>query len=464
MADSTHSTRSTNDNSDLDGPDNSSNYANVLSRINESYHESKARQIVRLLHDQEELNQVFRHRTTSQTGRGKLSDDDKDDDSDDSLSEASLQETEKRLSVRLSLHKQKGGRSRTSMGFNHGGEEVSSDDDNDKTDEMAEQERQINTRINRPKSSYVRRTTMCQSYGDNDDEIRTQPRPMSRCGVRSGDSRSRRMVLKETSYNCQQETPIREFVDDSELDKDLVDGSRGYEKYANTRYAAAGTPTTGLVRQRSRIRGFCSSNKPTDMTVSSSSTDISNCQMQEQTTVVAMNPEEVTRESSPTQKHRRQQIKSARANRSSSENVFLVRQRTESRLIRGPTANPVRPKSDKMLVNASGNTKALLSIDAIPNQGAASSKIYPTQQNPINTLTQQYPRENYERALQQRPTSRRSSFRTEGSGPVRNTSKNMSVYGGRGQAIGLMKLPPLDPSIGQRTERALVIPTGETCA
>ncbi|XP_060063099.1 uncharacterized protein LOC132543602 [Ylistrum balloti] len=436
-------------------------HGDVLSRINESYKESKANQIFRLLQDQENLNKVF----TSKPGRRKPTRNDEDEHSDDSLSEDSLKETEKRLSVRLSLHRQKGGRSKSSMGFYHNGDDISSDEDNEKTNEMAEQERQINTRINRPKSSYVRRTTMCQSYGDSDDDARAQVRPKSRCGIRSGDPRSRRMVLKETSYNHQQEAPTRDSVDE-DFGNDSLDGTRNYDKYANTRYA----PTTGLIRQRSRIRGFCDTSMATDMSVSSSNTDVTNsnnnCHIQEETTVLSIDPPDSARESSPIQKHRRQQLKSARSNRPTSENVFLVRQRTESRLLRGSHTTTSRPKSDKTLLNASGNTKSLLSIDTSPNQGPTVSKTSQAQQGPINTLTQQqrFQRDSYDRKPQSRPVSRRSSLRAEGSGPVRGPPKNMSVYGGRTQAIGLMKLPPLDPAVSQRAERALVIPTGETCA
>ncbi|OWF56422.1 uncharacterized protein LOC110447800 [Mizuhopecten yessoensis] len=463
MAGSPNSARShsnaTIDNSGTASPAASIN-GDVLSRINESYHESKANQIFRLLQDQENLNKVL----TSKPSCVKLAKDD-EDEIDDSLSEDSLKATEKRLSVRLSLHRQRGGRSKSSVGFYHNAEDISSDEDNEKTDEMAEQERQINTRVNRPKSSYVRRTTMCQSYGDSDDEPRPQVRPMSRCGVRSGDPRSRRMVLKETNYNNQQEVPFRNQVD-ADLDKDSVDGTKNYDKYANTRYA----PTTGLIRQRSRIRGFCDTSMATDMSVSSSSTDNmnakNNCQIQEETTVLSIDPPDSARESSPLQKHRRQQLKSARSNRPTSENVFLVRQRTESRLSRGPHTTTSRPKSEKTLVNASGNTKSLLTIDTSPNQGTTSSKTYQSQQLPLNTLTQpqRLQRESYDRKPQARPVSRRASLRAEGSGAVRSSTKNMSVYGGRAQAIGLMKLPPLDPAVSQRAERALVIPTGETCA
>ncbi|XP_033733937.1 uncharacterized protein LOC117323048 [Pecten maximus] len=459
MAESPNSDRShSHATTDNKGSPATSIHGDVLSRINESFHESKANQIFRLLQDQEKLSKVF----TPKPVRGKPAHKEEDDDSDDSLSEDSLKETEKRLSVRLSLHRQKGGRSKSSMGFYHNGDDISSDDDNEKTNEMAEQERQINTRINRPKSSYVRRSTMCQSFGDSDDESRPQVRPKSRCGVRSGDPRSRRMVLKETSYNHQQETPTRESLD-ADLGKDSADGTRNYDKYANTRYA----PTTGLIRQRSRIRGFCDTSMATDMSVSSSNTDsANNCQIQEQTTVLSIDPQDSARESSPIQKHRRQQLKSARSNRPTSENVFLVRQRTESRLLRGSHTTTSRPKSDKTLLNASGNAKSLLSIDMSPNQGPTPSKTYQTQQAPINTLTQQQrvQRDSYDRKPQSRPVSRRSSIRAEGSGPVRGTTKNMSVYGGRAQAIGLMKLPPLDPAVSQRAERSLVIPTGETCA
>lgn len=327
--------------------------------------------------------------------------------------------------------------SKSYLGYCHNGNDLSSD--KGKTEDMAEQQRPVNTRINRPKSSYVRRTTTYQSFNDSDDDSRSQVRPMSRCGVRSGDPRSRRMVLKETYCNQIEEVSTSKYNDENACVND---------KHKNMRCS----PTTGLTRQRSRIRGFSDTSMVTDISSSLSNTDSkNNCQIQEQTTVLTIDPTD-----SPIQKHRRQQLRSARSNRPTSENVFLMRHQKDARLS--------RPKSDKTLLNLSGNNKTLLSIDTSPNQGPITPKTCQTQQGPVHALTpQQRSQWDYcDRKPQSRPVSRRGSLRAEFEGPVRGSTKNMSMYGGRSKAIGLMTLPPLDPAVSQRTERALV--AGETCA
>jgi hypothetical protein len=110
--------------------------------VNLSFYESKAVQIFRLVKDQEELNKRFQDSTIhchSDNG-----------DSDNSLSDNSIKETERRLAQRLSVHKQKGGRSKTSIGFYNDKNSVNNSSSDEDEFKMADDDRMINTRINRP--------------------------------------------------------------------------------------------------------------------------------------------------------------------------------------------------------------------------------------------------------------------------------------------------------------------------
>lgn len=183
MADSTHTLLSgSEDNDSIEPPkQKNSKVDEFLSRINDTYCQSKADQILRLLKDQEDLNLRF-HDCDLHS---------EDSDDSDCSSDNSVKETEQRLVARLALHKQRGARSKTSMGFYNDTERTekytySSDE------EDIEMEERPNTRINRPKSSYVRRHTDIQGDStDENNEVDTSvqrrcrsTRPQSRLGNR----------------------------------------------------------------------------------------------------------------------------------------------------------------------------------------------------------------------------------------------------------------------------------------
>ena len=431
-----------------DGPDHSNVKSigkadDILSCISEGFTESKADQILRLLRDQEDLNERLNDCDIKNT------ESDSEVDSD-TLSDTSVKETEKRLAARLSLHRQIGGRSKTSMGFYNDADRLRYSSDED--DLTMDQDRPINTRINRPKSSYVRRRT--DLNGDSTDENMPDDlanqrrcrssRPKSRCGNR--EQVQSRAILKETSYNTQ--------APPASPNTDLVDQGQ-YDRYAHVRTPVPAQQHPGVQRQRTRIRTFCEnpaaepqpkpqSNLQRQRTVQ----DISKTQ--------TYSSDEARDEfhSSPRQRHRRQQFRHARANRPGSENVYLVRQRTESNMLKA-RANCVRPKSDKTLIQQSKQNK-MISIDTNPLQAAQNGGYQPVQ----SSLQTSHPQQRYQAygSPQQRPVSRRSHARQD----ISINPRGPGVIPGRPQPIGVMKLPPLDPAVAKRAER-IVLAAHETC-
>lgn len=447
----------------------------ILKRINETFHQSKADQILRLLTDQDILNNRFKKCALDIS----VKEDNRSDT--DSLSEASVKETETRLAQRLELHKQQGGRSKTSLGFYNDVDKFSSDEEDNKNnynnnnnnnnnnETMADEDRQvINTRINRPKSSYVRRRTHAYDSDDSldlDTEFNVKPerramsgRPKSRLGNR--DRERDRMILRETDLNTYNPPPPPSPV--RQETQEIVDMAN-YEKYASTRQPIRRPPT--YQRQRSNVRAFC--DNPENSIDSSTTVSGSTAVSRSVDTPLYHKPPTNTRKSvdiqeeqsvSPVRRHRRQQLKSARANRPTSENVFLVRQRTESRMLKSnPSA--ARPKSEKLLLQASSGKKQMLSIDTNPLQASQNTGFQPAPSN-FQAQTQQ-DFKNYNNSPP-RPVSRRGKTRPEVSIPPRGQN-NVGVLGHGRQPIGLMKLPPLDASVSSRADRIVLQPAREAC-
>lgn len=432
MADSTHTLLSgSEDNDSIEPPkQKNSKVDEFLSRINDTYCQSKADQILRLLKDQEDLNLRF-HDCDLHS---------EDSDDSDCSSDNSVKETEQRLVARLALHKQRGARSKTSMGFYNDTERTekytySSDE------EDIEMEERPNTRINRPKSSYVRRHTDIQGDStDENNEVDTSvqrrcrsTRPQSRLGNRGDIHRS--SVLQETTYNIQAPptSPRADLIDET-----------NYEKYAHTR-------TSGVQRPRSRIKGFCDASHTNEViphTLQRQKTvhDISTSQ----TYSSDEGRDEFSTTSGTTRlRHRQQQFRHAKPRRPTSENVFLVRQRTEARMLQSQNKT-ARPTSEKPLI-PNKTSKKVISIDTNPLQAAQNGGFQPAPSSLQSSQSNPYPYG----VSQTRPVSRRNHGRQEvpmGNG-VRST----------GRPIGLMKLPPLDPAVAKRAER-IVLAARETCA
>ncbi|KAK3092872.1 hypothetical protein FSP39_008156 [Pinctada imbricata] len=385
----------------------------ILSCISEGFTRAKADQILRLLQDQEELNNKLYDCEI------KKDNSDSEDDSD-TLSDSSIKETEKRLALRLSLHKQVGGRSKTSMGFYNDVDRVNYSSDEDSTQNMADTDRPINTRINRPKSSYVRRRTTIN--GDSTDE----------------NMDNEQVVAQRRSPPT---SPNNEIVDSSQ-----------YDRYAHVRTPAPGQHP-GVQRQRTRVRGFCEDPAPEPPS-----------NLQRQRTVHDISAQNISSDeardefnSSPRQRHRRQQFRHARANRPGSENVYLVRQRTESNMLKART-NYVRPKSDKTLIQQAKQNK-MLSIDTNPLQASQNTGFQPVASSIQASQSQAQQRYQSYAPPSQRPKSRRSQGRQD----LSLNTRGPGVISGRTQPIGVMKLPPLDPTVAKRAER-IVLAAHETCA
>lgn len=457
--------------SDPEPPRNSSD--KVLSRINLSFHESKADQIFRLVQDQEELNKKF-------TERALHLQDDHCAEGDNSLSDSSFKETEKRLSQRLSVHKQKGGRSKTSMGFHNGKNIINNSSSDEEETKMADEERMINTRINRPKSSYVRRRHL---PADDEDESPVDStaqrrcrstRPTSRLGKRDvegsyrecpsrHEGENRKMVLTETSFNVQAPpaTPTNDIIDPIGYDRyahiktpvPCVEPDITRERTGITRERTGITrERTGIIRERTGIRrertDLRSTNKNSENT-NTTNTSFSKAQYEKH----ARNRqrEDTMSEISTRQRHRRQQYGNVRANRPTSENVYLVRQRTEARLLKNgnSTSNMNnRPKSDRVIMTSNG-PKPILSIDS----------------NPVNSTTLNYQKNSVQSSqnttLDYTSSSRPMSRRGRSSQEVPN--RPPGVIANR-PPLSLMKLPPLDSSVSKRAERTLALTTArETC-
>ena len=434
MADSTHTLLSESEENDFTEPlpQKNSKVDEFLCRINDTYCQSKADQILRLLKDQEDLNLRFHDCDL-------YSD---DSENSDCSSDSSVKETEQRLVARLALHKQRGARSKTSMGFCNDSEQIgkskySSDE------EDIEMEERPNTRINRPKSSYVRRRVEIQEDStdeNNEVDINVQrrcrsTRPKSRLGNR-GDSH-RNSVLQETAYNIQAPptSPRADLIDET-----------NYEKYAHTR--TSGNFTNGVVpRPRSRIKGFCDSTQmneviPQPLQRQKTVHDVSTSQTYSSDET---RDEFSTTTGSTRLRHRQQQFRHAKPRRPTSENVFLVRQRTEARMLQTQNKN-VRPTSEKPLIPNNKTSKKVISIDTNPLQAAQNGGYQPAPSSLQSSQSSPYPYG----VSQSRPASRRSHGMSNG---VRGT----------GRPIGLMKLPPLDPAVAKRAER-IVLAARETCA
>lgn len=411
----------------------------ILSRLNFNFEESKAEQILRLVRDQEELNKIFKERT--------INVEENISDSDDTLSDNSVKRTEQRLTQRLSIHKQKGGRSCTSMGFYNDKKITYSSDENLN---MTEDERMINTRINRPKSSYVRRrhapTEDVDVTAETDVPRRCRStRPLSRIGVREFDPREQyqecvgkrggdyqKSVLKETSFNVQAPTtsPSNEIVDPT-----------GYDRYAHTKTPIPVTSDTGIHRERTNLRNTRNSENY------GSEPSYSKAQYEKQLRQRVR--EDTVSEISTKRRHRRQQYNNIRASRPASENVYLVRQRTEARIIKNGNSTSKssnRPKSDRIIMTSNG-PKPVLSIDHNPINNSTLS----FQKNSVQTQNKTL---DYQTAS--RPMSRRGH-------KVQEVANHSSGVISSRPPLSLMKLPPLDPSVSKRTERMVLTTARETC-
>lgn len=441
MADSTHTqlSQSEDDNAIKPPPQKNSKVDEFLCRINDTYCQSKADQILRLLRDQEDLN--FRFNDCD------LHSEDSNDS--DCLSDSSVKETEQRLVARLALHKQRGARSKTSMGFYNDTERIDKFNYSSDEDDIVMEERP-NTRINRPKSSYVRRRTNThedstdENFEDDFIESSVQrrcrsTRPHSRLGNRGEIHRS--SVL--------QENPCNIHAPPASPQGDLIDETN-YDKYAHTR--TSGNFAGGMQRPKSRIKGFCDTKQTNEMIPHALERQKT---VHDITTAHTYSSDEAKDEftTSTRLRHRRQQFRQAKTRRPTSENVFLVRQRTEARMLQTQN-NSVRPNSEKPILQQTKASKKVISIDTNPLQAAqnggfqaAPSSLQSSQSNP-------YPYG----VSQPRPASRRNHGRQDislnamGNG-VRNT----------GRPIGVMKLPPLDPAVAKRAER-IVLAARETCA
>jgi hypothetical protein len=410
----------------------------VLSRINLSFYESKAVQIFRLVKDQEELNKRFQDSTIhchSDNG-----------DSDNSLSDNSIKETERRLAQRLSVHKQKGGRSKTSIGFYNDKNSVNNSSSDEDEFKMADDDRMINTRINRPKSSYVRRRHLPTDTVDDDSHVDTSvqrrcrsTRPPSRIGIRDVEASNRecpshceveprKMVLKETSYNFQAPPA-------PQANNDFIDPI-GYERYAHTKTPVPSVEM-GIRRERTDLRNLNTNSW-------SENVDNSFSKAQYEKHIKSRHKEDTMSELSPKRRHRRQQFNNVRASRPSSENVYLVRQRTEARMLKNGNSTTNlnnRPKSDRLIMTSNG-PKPILSIDHNPVNSSNSGYQKNNVQSPNSKLD--YP--------SSRPISRRGRQGQERPGVITKRPP-----------LSLMKLPPLDSNVSKRAERIALTTTCETC-
>lgn len=176
----------------------------VLLKINESFNQSKAEQILRLIGEQDNLNRRFEQcDLNNECDSGSSAESGLSSDTD------SIDAIERKVAFKVSLRGHVGERSKTSIGFHD-------DTDNEgvnSTNEMEDSVHNSNTRKNRPKSSYMRRRQLIQTPEDN-NEARVvdtdherglhhnngRLRPRSRAG-RSADVRQRRLGFQETDID-----------------------------------------------------------------------------------------------------------------------------------------------------------------------------------------------------------------------------------------------------------------------
>ncbi|KAK3587779.1 hypothetical protein CHS0354_042742 [Potamilus streckersoni] len=487
-----------------------SNVDELLSSFNKGYHQAKAQQIIRLLNDQDCLNTRFKEcdlRESSDSG---------DSDFNDSLSEASVKEAEKQLNQKLALHKQIGGRSKTSMGFYIEYDEHSQ---SLKTNEskMAERESEFDTRYNRPKSSYVRRRGLYVSKDESnienteitDDIIETSAvkrisksaRPRSSYGTRNAEGCKRKIAHAEANFNHDKEGLVYPTKED------LV-SSNDYDRYASTRT----TPVPQLRRERTTIRGFCDEGQQ----IREPSTPLSSMDTRDSVIVteltpmkmkaVDISPHQVKHTNSPelgsftarprnpesipsrpvsrrsgerviphidhtdprtmrqtgserprTRRLQRrymaqQNINSSPSSRPTSESVILARQRTEYNMERAKGS--ARPKSEKMLINSTN--KSVISVDSTPMKGPTTSVTKTKSGESQSSHVQTTAYRGFGEPARQNP-SNAGARRSELSLP---RPGNNVILGGR-RPLTLMKLPPLD-MVAKKTDKNLQL-AHETC-
>ncbi|XP_041354885.1 uncharacterized protein LOC121372558 [Gigantopelta aegis] len=152
-----------------------------LSQLNKGFRKSKAQQILRLLKDQEELNHRFREcALVEEEDSGTVTD---DDNWSIAGSDVSTQETEKKLSQRLNFRKQRGGRSKTSMGFyNDVDHDDLSDDSTSQTSVYKDSQYVCTSRDSQLASSVSRRSVSFRGTQLGDSDL------MEFQGVRSASS------------------------------------------------------------------------------------------------------------------------------------------------------------------------------------------------------------------------------------------------------------------------------------
>ncbi|KAL3872685.1 hypothetical protein ACJMK2_035895 [Sinanodonta woodiana] len=484
----------------------------LLSSFNKGYHQAKAQQIIRLLKDHDCLNTRFKEcdlRESSNSG---------DSDSDDSISETSVREAEIRLNQKLALHKQIGGRSKTSMGFYN---DIEYDEQSQilKTSEskMAERESEFDTRYNRPKSSYVRRRGLYMRKDESNIEnteitdditetssvkrISKSARPRSSYGTRNAEGCKRKIAHAEESFNQDIEGHVYPTKED------LI-SSNDYARFASTRT----TPVPQLRRERTRTRGFCDEGQQ----IREQSTPLSSVDARDSVIVTELtsmktnamdtSPHQVKHTNSPelgtfpARPRNPEPIPSRPVSRRSVERVVPHADHTDPRTVKQtgnerprtrrlqrrhmvqqninnstnsrPTSESVilarqkteynlerakgsaRPKSEKILMNSTN--KGLISIDSAPMQGPATSVTKTKSGESQSSHVQTTGYRGYGAAARQIP-SNAGTRRSELSLP---RPGNNVILGGR-RPLTLMKLPPLD-MVAKKTDKNLQLPH-ETC-
>lgn len=225
----------------------------LLSQIGSNLKQSKADQIFRLLKDQDKLTKKLEERDWDDENILKDIKEDKVAHDSDTLTDDSVDESDKQTDdERVNVIRFRG-RCKTSMGFYAERRSAGLDISDDRS---MEGEFEGDTRFNRPKSSYVRRRPYRRKDevgGEgvgNENEFEPLPqrptrsaRPKSRLGrssVPEAERSRRKIALTEANINLVDETiiPVKD---------EISDGANIYEKFASTR-----NPVPKM-----KAKGFC---------------------------------------------------------------------------------------------------------------------------------------------------------------------------------------------------------------
>ena len=247
----------------------------LLSSINQNYKQSKADQILRLLHDQDKLNDELEEIEDIEEEYNKIREEKVVCDSDtltDSSSDretvvtiAEQEEVIEEEKVMITNQKPKEGRSKTSIGFYGFDRNDSGIHLEHESDTMGDKVFDTRDLSIRPKSSYVRRghlyrkntevgmdiTTKDDLTGDiTHRSVSAKNRPKSRLGRDSLNRRERKIEMVEATPVTQAEMPAKDDGEKSGTNASV------YKRFERTR-----TPVPR--RGSKRTKGFCEDNTST---------------------------------------------------------------------------------------------------------------------------------------------------------------------------------------------------------